>query len=287
MKRVSSILPWWSKIGAKILLSRLPFGYSLWQKIGFFRHGAMDTSAYAIGVFDAHVAKAGLSGKLAGKRILELGPGDSIATAIIAAAHGAQAVLVDAGAFVRSDVAPYLEVARVHREKFGSTLPEITSGDRIDSILSRCGAEYHTRGLASLREIKSGSIDLIFSQAVLEHIRRHEFLETMKECRRILKPGGIATHQVDLRDHLGGALNHLRFTEKTWESDLFTGSGFYTNRIQYSQMLELCTQAGFTVVEAPAKRWAALPTPKRKLVPEFSALSDEELGVSVFDVVLR
>jgi hypothetical protein len=31
----------------------------------------------------------------------------------------------------------------------------------------------------------------------------------MKELRRILKSTGISSHQVDLNDHLGGALNTL------------------------------------------------------------------------------
>lgn len=29
-------LPWWSKLRAKLVLSRLPFGYALWQRLGVF-----------------------------------------------------------------------------------------------------------------------------------------------------------------------------------------------------------------------------------------------------------
>ncbi|GEM_PF-3091441 len=72
----------------------------------------MDSSHYAIGVFDSHVARAGLTGKLSGKTVLELGPGDSIATAIIAAAQGAKSILVDTGAFSRTDIGLYLELQK-------------------------------------------------------------------------------------------------------------------------------------------------------------------------------
>lgn len=92
-----------------------------------------------------------------------------------------------------------------------------------------------------------GSIDFIWSQAVLEHIRKSEFLDTMLELHRILRPNGVCSHVVDLKDHLGGALNNLRFSEKLWESNFMASSGFYTNRIRYSEMLDIFHQAGFSV----------------------------------------
>lgn len=130
-------------------------------------------------------------------------------------------------------------------------------------------------------------MDWIFSQAVLEHVHRHEFMETIQECRRILKPDGVCSHQVDLRDHLGGSLNNLRISEKLWESEFFTKSGFYTNRIQYSKMLDLFRQAGFQVQVTDVSRWETLPILRNKLAREFITVPDEELCVSVFDVILR
>lgn len=76
-------LPWWIKIIIKIILSRLPFDYGIWQKLGIFRHGFMDQSFYVKNVFDQHINQAGLTNFLNGKTILELGPGDSIASALV------------------------------------------------------------------------------------------------------------------------------------------------------------------------------------------------------------
>ena len=98
------LVPWWGKIGAKIVLSRLPFGYGLWQRLGLFRHGDMDTASYALSVFDTHVERAGLRGALAGRTIVELGPGDGLATAVIAASYGARAILVDTGDYANKDL---------------------------------------------------------------------------------------------------------------------------------------------------------------------------------------
>lgn len=279
-------IPWWGKIGAKLVLSRLPFGYSVWQRLGLFRHGDMDTSEYAIRIFNSHAVKTGMTNQLHGKTVLELGPGDSIASVIIAAAHGAQAFLVDAGQFVRADIAPYLALERVLTEN-GLPATDLSGCRDIEEILNRCGAKYMTQGLESLRQIKDSSVDMIFSQAVLEHVRRSVFLETMRECRRILRPNGICSHQVDLRDHIGGALNNLRFSEWLWESEFFAKAGFYTNRIQYRKMLDIFVQAGFTVELSGAQRWDSLPTPRNKIAREFSNIPDEELCVSVFDVLLR
>jgi hypothetical protein len=122
---------------------------------------------------------------------------------------------------------------------------------------------------------------------VLEHVRKGDFLETMRECRRILKMGGICSHQIDLRDHLGGGLNNLRFSSNIWESELFASSGFYTNRIRYSQMLDFFVQANFQVEVSSVGHWSQPPTPRNRLAKEFSSLSDDDLSVYQFDVVLR
>jgi predicted SAM-dependent methyltransferase len=157
----------------------------------------------------------------------------------------------------------------------------------VKEIIERCVGEYRSDGLAGLRSLPTASMDLIFSQAVLEHVRAGEFDETMRECRRILKPGGAFTNQVDLRDHLGGELNNLRFDRARWESNLFVRSGFYTNRIRYSDMLGRFRAAGFAVEKVQTVGWERLPTPRQALAPEFRALSDEELCISSFFVVLR
>lgn len=279
-------VPWWLKVSGKIILSRMPANYGLWQRVGLFRHGYMDQTNYAYGVFNAHVVRSGLEGKLKGKTILELGPGDSIASAIIAFSHGAQAVLVDAGPFAKSTPGAYSELVK-HLADLGLTPPEITDCMSLNEILSACNAQYLTSGLESLLSIPDNSIDLIFSQAVLEHIFRTEFLPTQRECSRILRQQGVCSHRIDLRDHLGGGLNNLRFSERIWESSFFTRSGFYTNRIQLKKMIDLFEQANFQVKIGEVRCWDQLPIARQKLAREFQQFTDDELRVSGFDVVLR
>ena len=279
-------LPWWAKISMKLILARLPFGYAAWQRLGLFRHGRMDISGYAIEVFGRHAVMVGHQNSLSGKTVLELGPGDSIATAVIAAAHGAKAILVDTGRYVRPDIAPCIELGQSLSE-MGLRPPDLSACAGVDEVLALCGAQYMTDGLASLKRIEAQSVDWMFSQAVLEHVRRREFVDTMRECRRILKPGGIGSHKVDLRDHLSDALNTLRFGERIWESELFAQSGFYTNRIRFGEMSEFFRQAGFDVEVTGVRRWSSLPTPRNRLAHEYREMPGDDLCVSGFDVLLR
>ena len=64
-------------------------------------------------------------------------------------------------------------------------------------------------------------------------------------------------------------------------------SGFYTNRIRYSEMLAIFKKAGFKVDVTIIETWDKLPIPRSKLSYDFRDLSDEDLCVSVFDVLLK
>jgi hypothetical protein len=94
-------------------------------------------------------------------------------------------------------------------------------------------------------------------------------------------------HSVDLKNHLGGGLNNLRFSESVWEGSLFSRSGFYTNRIRFEKMLNIFTQAGFICTLPRNLHWESLPTARTKLDAAFSQLTDDDLLVSGFDVVLK
>jgi SAM-dependent methyltransferase len=276
---------WLAKIVSKIALARLPFAYRVWQRLGLFRHGAMDTSSYALNVFNRHFQRLGPQPPNA-LVALELGPGDSVASAALAAAYGAQhTYLVDAGAFAVRDMAVYARLATGF-ERAGLKIPSDLDLATFDGFLRSCRASYLTAGLDSLRAIPASSVDFVWSQAVLEHVPAAEFLPTMRELHRVLKPGGTASHRVDLKDHLAGALNNLRFSQATWESQLFRRSGFYTNRIRYGQMLDMFAQAGFEARVLGVDRWSALPTPHSRMAEPFRSMDPAVLLVSGFDVVL-
>ena len=264
----------------------MPVPYSFWKKIGIYSHGEMQDADYALEVFDKHLVASGFSGR-SGLTGLEMGPGDSIGSAIVAKARGfSRFFLVDAGDYANRDVETYRNLGRACMRD-GRAAPDMERAASFEDVLTICDATYLTEGLQSYRELPAASVDLIFSQAVLEHVRRHEFAEVAAQMHRILKPDGIASHQVDLRDHLGGGLNNMRIASRWWETELMAGSGFYTNRIRFSEMLNLFEQAGFTVEVVSTQRWDAPPVSRDKLAPEFRHFTGEDLLISSFHVLLR
>lgn len=284
---IKSHIPWPLKIAAKMLLSRLPISFGTWQRLGLFRPGSMDDPAYAFQTFRRHLRHLGLAPPLMGLTCLEIGPGDSLFSALIAQSLGAEhCILVDVSSFAVDQPRHYQAMADFLRAE-GLNPPRIDGSDGLERILAACHAEYLTEGLISLRRLPSASCDFVWSQAVLEHIRHREFPEFAQEMRRVLKPTGAASHRVDLGDHLAGGLNNLRFPERVWESDWVARSGFYTNRIRFGEMLAVFRKAGFSVEIRGVDRWPALPTSRSALAPEFRELPEEDLLVSGFDVLLR
>lgn len=283
---IKSAIPWWLKIAAKLVLARTPVSYQAWNKLGLFRHGDMKRPEYAMGVFRSHVKLAGLDDRR-DYTCLEIGPGDSVSSAMIANAMGAaRCWLVDTGPFAQSEMTVYRNMAR-HIEELGLMPPPASTLASLDALLAYCNATYLTGGVASLRTIPDGSVDFIWSHAVLEHIRRRDFDALLREMRRILRPGGVGSHSVDLQDHLGGALNNLRFPEWLWEADWFARSGFYTNRIGCMEMMARFKAAGFAAELRNRRDFPALATPRAKLAHPFCDRPEDDLCVAAFDVVLR
>jgi SAM-dependent methyltransferase len=144
---------------------------------------------------------------------------------------------------------------------------------------------YSNLGTSSLRNFKKNSIDLIYSNSVLEHIRLNELQDNLEHQYRILKKGGIAVHRVDLKDHLGGGLNNLRFSEKFWESDFISSSGFYTNRVRFSTFLDLLKSIGYKVDFIEYSKFTNLPLKYIYMAKIFKNLPD--LDVRHFDIILE
>lgn len=270
-------MKWALKIAAKVLMARLPISYGFWKSMGVFRHGRMDSAGYPMKIFKLHVEHAYPQGLPPQSVILELGPGDSIASAIIGYAYGVKRTfMVDVGSYTSRDVSFYQTLA-ADIEKRGMNAPDLSGAASFEDILHICQAEYLTNGISSLRQIPTESIDFVWSHSVLEHVRKNELEAVLHEIKRILKPGSLSSHNIDFQDHLEGALNNLRFSEKVWESSFFAESGFYTNRIPAVTMHGMFKAAGFEIKQETFGQWPALPTPRTSMHEDFQAYRDEEL----------
>ena len=277
---------WRLKIFFKIILSRLPIKYSYWKKIKIFKHGSMDSFDYPINVFQSHIQHLSKIRELKNSLIIEIGPGDSLATALLASCFGIKSVLIDVGNYANKDINFYKKFSTYLATKEMYTV-DISLLNNVEEMLEVCDSKYLTKGIESIKQIADESVDLIFSQAVLEHIRKSEFSEYFSEFYRVLKASRISNHQIDLRDHLSGALNNLRFSDRLWESNFFAKSGFYTNRIGYDEIYKIALNNGFKVKTNNILKWDEIPTKKEYFSYEFKSRNDESLKIKVFDLYLE
>ncbi|MCW3475359.1 class I SAM-dependent methyltransferase [Limobrevibacterium gyesilva] len=282
-----SRVPWWVKIGAKMVLSRVLPSYAWRRRLGIGVHSYW---AATIGHRDEIRRAIALHTALTGRgpeAMLELGPGDSLANALYAAAEGVRTIwLVDAGDFATADMAVYERIVRLIEADCPDFAARVDLSSRA-AMLASLGARYLTGGTGDLGRIPAGSIDLIVSYMVLEHVGRGTFDRLLAETRRILAPDGLAYHFVDLMDHLGGRLNNLRFPDALWEHPAMAGSGFYTNRLRCTEILARAREAGLEASVPFLSRWPVLPTPRGALHRQFAGFSDAELRIAYFGLLLR
>lgn len=286
LQRLKRHLGWRAKMATKLTLARLPLDYGAYKRLGMNIHGAMDDPEYAFQVFERHYTRWRSAGRVEPGWVgLELGPGDSLAGGLLAKAHGASRVyLVDSGAFATTDLEVYRRFGAYLRGR-GLEVPELARAERFSELLDALGLEYLAGGVADLSRLASDSVDFCWSQAVLEHVRRGEFETLAAELRRVVRDDGFMSHRIDLKDHLAASLNNLRFPEWLWESEVFANGGFYTNRLRYSEIVEMFRDAGFSIETPVVDRWDRVPLSPRSMATPFRRMPTDELRISGFDLI--
>lgn len=165
---------------------------------------AKSAAEYAISLTRAYLNHRipGALGSVAGKRILELGPGQDFTPALVLAGYGAQMTLADL----------YLEEwnPKYHPLFYREVRRQIMESHRewpvaaIDDVIDRNdhrGGPLRTLhcGLERLDGVPDQSFDLTVSNAVFEHL--YDVPRAMRELYRVTAAGGLGSHQVDFRDH--------------------------------------------------------------------------------------
>ncbi len=141
----------------------------------------------------------------------------------------------------------------------------------------------------------SESFHFISSTATLEHIPENDIIKILKECYRILKPKGIVSCLIDLKDHYSyfdkniSCYNFLTFSEKTWS--VLNSSIHFQNRLRYPDYISVIKQSGFEIVEQKVKKpgHTDIEILKRlRLADRFKTnYSFEDLGVKTLWITLR
>lgn len=156
---------------------------------------------------------------IAGKSVLELGPGHTPGVLLLARGQGAARC-------VGLDVEHLVEPKGV-RER-GVEL-DLYDGGRMPYA--------------------DATFDVVWSSDVLEHVR--DPARTLKECARVLRPGGMFAAVIDLRDHYfldreEHWLRCLGYSDTVWRAISSNRSSF-VNRLRASQWISLLEEAGFSL----------------------------------------
>lgn len=145
---------------------------------------------------------------IAGKRVLVFGYGGSLGVALGLLEAGAEHVyLQDPFAPVRSARNRRLPADRMARFFRGGPQDWHPCPERVTIV------REHLPDIAPRHE---AAIDWIVSTSVFEHVADVE--SNIAACARIMRPGGINVHQIDLRDHyFRYPFEMLCHSEKVWQ----------------------------------------------------------------------
>lgn len=262
-------VPWWLKLGAKLGLAAIGLHGARARAFGIGRHSydAADPGK----LVNSPRVWMDRAEAMAGRRprtVLELGPGGMVVRAPVMAALGAERIwYADAADSAPAAAGPYLAAAALARQA-GLLPPDLEGCPDRGAVLARCGATLLIGGPAALAAIPDGSIDLVVSEAVLEHVRREDLAPLLQQLRRVTAPGGVGLHFIDFQDHLGGGLQHLRFSDAFWASPLVGRAAVYVNRLGLSAMVGRFRRAGFEVTVTEATVWERRPAGPAKPHPE-------------------
>ena len=130
--------------------------------------------------------------------------------------------------------------------------------------------------------INEGSIDMIFSQAVLEHV--NDLNETYKAMFLWLKRGGVMSHQIDFKSHSTSKNWNGHWAYSDYEWNILNGGGNHLiNREPLSTHIELLKENGFNVISViPVKNFPSDKyngSIKRKnLSKRFKELSNDDFS---------
>lgn len=126
--------------------------------------------------------------------------------------------------------------------------------------------------------IQEGSVDLAYSQAVLEHV--DDLDRTYEALARWLKPRGLLSCQIDFKCHETASEwnGHWTYSDFVWT--LIRGRRPYLlNRYPHSTHLELLRKYGFEVVR-DIKIVMPSRIQRKRLAPRFKNLTEEDLTTS-------
>ena len=259
--------------------------------------------------------------------IAELGPGDSIGTGLAGLVCGSKkfyALDVVKHTNIENNISVFDELVTLFAKRsampddneFPRVLPrlasynfpsEIFTNNNLEKLLDKSRIQCLRNELVDMEKqknsiqymcpwndpkiIENDSVDMVFSQAVLEHVK--DLKHTYDAMYKWVKKGGCISNQIDFESHgLSDEWNgHWSFSDLTWK--LIKGNRPYLiNREPISKHLEAAQDAGFEIILVlPVKTFPSdtyTGTMERdKLAKKFRDMSEEDFTTTSAYILAR
>jgi hypothetical protein len=273
-------MDWRLKVGRQAVLARLPFGQSLRsikRRLLGYQPDPDNLRDTLKNWSQMRSAVSHTGGAIEGATVLEIGTGWFPTMPILQCLQGAKRV--------------YMSDLNVHLDdvSFAATLAflrRVSPDDaRLRAIRSRADLPLTYLAPFDVNALADGSIDLVTSRTVLEHIPPDALVQLLAALRPKLSARGRMVHLVDHSDHLEHSdksiskINFLTWPERkhAWINRL-TREG--ENRLRHHEYPPLFAKAGYRVtleqdkIHEPTRQLAkSLP-----LQPPYAAMTPEQLA---------
>lgn len=260
-----------------------------------------DDSQYAWQVFLGHIKKLNKAGFRGARQILEVGPGRNLGTALLLWCYFQKHF----GFPVKVVCWDVFKNACPEENQFWQTLAGdlINAAEQLDrkvreNIISEAlstlrsitrdkllpDIEYQVAPLEELIK-KKEAFDLIYSQAVIEHIWNvDKFWDTMA---LLTAQNGWHSHRIDLADHGRRETNYIEMLQ--WSEWSYNITQRYIpgalNRWRANDHLEKLQTLGFEILSEQRELRDKLPIPRSKIVWPFRNYDEDELRCTALDVI--
>jgi len=139
------------------------------------------------------------------------------------------------------------------REELVHRLERLVGAANVRDVLRIAGIEYRAPADGTRSGLPAQSIDLHLSYTVLQHIPYAVLLDLLGEATRVLAPGGLACHHIDLSDQFArgdasiSRAHFLKYSEGEWAA--YGDNQFaYHNRLRAADYERLYREARHEIV---------------------------------------
>jgi SAM-dependent methyltransferase len=190
---------------------------------------------------------------------------------------------------LRSRLRIDLDLTPAETARAEGLLDAILNTASFEELYGLLGFEYMVERSGSLARLPDGSVQLVVSGGVLEHVHREVAADVIAQTHRVLAPGGVAVHSIDTSDHLShydrtvSKKRYLAFSERTWQW-LFENQLQYINRLQRSEWVAIFVSTGFEVMDEECRR---VDISELRVGPRYSHIGSADLACTVVKYALR